>query len=119
MTTQQATLLNSLTVSSMLIGGLFGAMSITTILSLLSRKQSLTFLNCLNTAGVILCCLGGWFLRSPEALIIGRVLMGFFAGCGMSKSDPVLLTGILVPLLCMLRRPLAFYSMILFGPARV
>ena len=80
------TVLQSMTVSSMLLGGLFGAMSITFILSLLSRKQSLIFLNVLNVASACLACLGGWYLMSAECLIIGRFFMGFFAGCGMSKD---------------------------------
>jgi len=98
--------LESCTGSGMLFGGLFGAMSITLVLQMLSRKQALIFINILNTLGVAICCLGGWFFQSPYPIIFGRILTGFFAGCGMN------LTPIIVAETATLARTAFYLSMI-------
>lgn len=80
-------LLVALSFSMLLGGGIVGALSIGFILARFNRRNSMIIMNATNVVGVVVLVLGGCLIPSYEAVIIGRFIMGLFAGFGMSKAS--------------------------------
>ncbi|XP_030584658.1 solute carrier family 2, facilitated glucose transporter member 9 [Archocentrus centrarchus] len=80
---ETATLLWSITVSILSIGGLFGALSTSLIIKVLGRKGTLLLNNIFAVIAALLLSLGE-MSRSFEMLIIGRLIMGVDSGIALS-----------------------------------
>ncbi|CAN9512452.1 unnamed protein product [Ophioblennius macclurei] len=80
---EKSTLLWSVTVSIFSIGGLIGAVSVSTIIKKLGRKGTLLVNNGFAVIAALLLSLGE-MSRSFEMLIVGRLIMGVDSGIALS-----------------------------------
>ncbi|KAM3876248.1 solute carrier family 2, facilitated glucose transporter member 9-like [Diretmus argenteus] len=81
--TETVTLLWSLTVSIMSIGGLFGAIVVKFLVKVLGRRGTLLVNNCFAVVGAVLLA-SGERAGSFEMLIIGRFILGINGGISLS-----------------------------------
>jgi len=75
------------TMSIMLLGGLFGGVSITFLLKFLSRKRLLQCCHLLNIVSVLIMSLVGKLTQAHEAMIAGRFLVGLPLGVYYGKLN--------------------------------
>ncbi|KAM4629830.1 solute carrier family 2, facilitated glucose transporter member 9-like [Polymixia lowei] len=80
---ETATLLWSITVSILAIGGLLGAIVVKFLVKVLGRKRTLLLNNIFALTAVLLLSFGE-LARSFEMLIIGRLIMGVNSGIALS-----------------------------------